>query len=85
MKAFWLHWQLEYEAFKRGNQQLAKYDENMECVCTHVATDHCTVFDTIGETLNINKGLVYSIILGCPRKRKLCACFVPHLLTAEQK
>ncbi len=54
----------------------------MKCVCT---TDHCTMLDMIGETLNINKGLVYSIILKCLRKRKLCAFFVPHLLTVEQK
>ncbi len=57
----------------------------MECVCTPVATDYCTMLDTIGETLNINKDLFYSIILKCLRKRKLCAYFVPHLSTAEQK
>jgi hypothetical protein len=39
----------------------------------------------IAETLNIPKTVVFQILKEGLGKRKLCACFVPHTLTPEQR
>jgi len=39
----------------------------------------------IAESLNIPKTVVIRILKEDLRKRTLCACFVPHTLTPEQR
>jgi len=39
----------------------------------------------IAESLNIHKAVVLWILKEDLGKRKLCACFVPHTLTPEQR
>jgi len=39
----------------------------------------------IAESLNIPKTVVLQILKEDLRKKKLCACFVPHSLTPEQR
>ncbi len=39
----------------------------------------------IGKQLNIPKTIILRILCEDMKKRKICACFVPHVLTREQK
>ncbi|GFU08358.1 FLJ37770-like protein [Nephila pilipes] len=39
----------------------------------------------IAESLNMSVGSVFTIMTEDLKKKKLCACFVPHTLTTEQK
>jgi hypothetical protein len=50
-----------------------------------VKNDHWNASRMIVESLNIPKTVVLWILKEDLGKRKLCACFVPHSLTPEQK
>ena len=54
-------------------------------VADFVKNDYRIASRMIAESLNIPKAIVLRILNEDLGKSKLCACFVPHSLTAEQK
>jgi len=70
---------------RSGHPSTARTDENVECVCRLLTEDHHTTLQMIADRLNIGKETVRRIVTEDLGKRKICARFVPHALTTEQK
>jgi hypothetical protein len=58
---------------------------NIAAVADSVKNEHQIALRMIAESLNIPKTTVCHILKGDLGKRKLCARFVPHCLTPEQR
>ena len=81
----------------RGGRELVEDDErggrpkstqtevNIAVVADFVKNDRRIASRMIAESLNIPKTVVLRILKGDLGKRKLCARFVPHCLTPEQR
>jgi len=70
---------------KSGRPSTARTDENVESVCRLLTEERRTTLQMIADRLNIGKETVHWIVTEDLGKRKICARFVPHALTAEQK
>jgi hypothetical protein len=71
---------------KRGVcPKLTRTEVNIVAVADLVKNDHQIASRMIVEYLNIPKTLVLQILKNDLEKRKLCACFVPHSFTPEQR
>src|SRR5215475_1459625 len=70
---------------RSGRPLTARTDENVESVCHLLTEDRRTTLQMIADRLNIGKETVRRIVTEGLGKRKICARFVPHALTAEQK
>jgi len=70
---------------RSGRPLTARTDKNVESVHRLLTEDHCTTLQMIADRLNIGKETVRQIITEDLGKRKICARFVPHALTTEQK
>ena len=70
---------------KSGRSSTARTDKNVESVCCLLTEDCRTTLQMIADRLNIGKETVRRIVTEDLGKRKICARFVPHALTTEQK
>ena len=70
---------------RSGHPSPARTDENVESVCHLLTEDRHTTLQMIADYLSIGKETVRLIVTENLGKRKLCARFVPHALTKEQK
>ena len=70
---------------KGGRPSTARTDENLESVGRLLTEDRRTTLQVIAGRLSIGKGTVRRIVTEDLGKRKICARFVPHALTTEQK
>jgi hypothetical protein len=68
-----------------GRPKLTRTEVNIAAVADLVKSDPQITSRLIAESLNIPKTIVLWILKGDLGKRKLCACFVPHSLTPEQR
>jgi len=68
-----------------GCQKSTQTEVNIAAVADLVKNDHRIASRMIAESLNIPKTVVLQILKEDLGKRKLCACFVPHSLTLEQR
>ena len=69
---------------RSGRPSTASTDENVESVRL-LTEDRRTTLQMIADRLNIGKYTVCWIVTEDLGKRKICARFVPHALTTEQK
>lgn len=60
-------------------------DENIKHVCAALSVNYQLSVQILSEEIGISVGSIYTIVHDVLGKRKLCARFVPHSLTAEQK
>ena len=85
-----------YNRFKNGRESLeddarsgrpttSLTDANVERIRELLVTDRHLTCRMIAEKLNIAKTVVHDIIRNVLKKKKVCAKFVPHSLTPEQK
>ena len=70
---------------RSGHPSTARRDENVESVCHLLTEACCTTLQMIADRLNIGKETVLWIVTEDSGERKICATFVPHALTREQK
>ncbi|GFS72983.1 histone-lysine N-methyltransferase SETMAR [Nephila pilipes] len=70
---------------KCGRPRSSRTDENVERVQALVRSDRRMTIEMIAESLNMSVGSVFTIMTEDLKKKKLCARFVPHTLTTEQK
>jgi hypothetical protein len=71
---------------KRGGRPKSTRTEvNIAVVADLVKNDHRIASKMIAESLNIPKTVVLRILREYLGKRKLCARFVPHFFTPEQR
>ena len=70
---------------RSGRPSTARTDENVESVRPLLTEDRRTTLQMIADRLNIGKETVRRIVTEDLGKSKICARFVPHALTAEQK
>ena len=70
---------------RSGCPSTARTNENMKSVPRLLTEDRCTTLQMIADRLNIGKETVRRIVTEDLGKRKICARFVPHALTTEQK
>jgi len=70
---------------RSGCPLTARTDENMESVHRLLTEDRRTTLQMIADCLSIGKETVHWIVTEDLGKRKICARFVPHALTTEQK
>jgi len=70
---------------RSGRPSTARIDENMESVRRLLTEDRLTTLQMIADRLNIGKEAVRWIVTEDLGKRKICARFVPHALTTDQK
>jgi len=70
---------------RSGRPLTARTDGNMESVRRLMTEDCRTTLQMIADHLNIGKETVCWIVTEDLGKRKICARFVPHALTTEQK
>ena len=70
---------------RSGLPSTARTDENVESVRRLLTEYRRTTLQMIADRLNIGKETVSRIVTEDLRKRKICARFVPHALTTEQK
>ncbi|GFS79447.1 histone-lysine N-methyltransferase SETMAR, partial [Nephila pilipes] len=68
-----------------GRPRSSRTDENVERVQALVRSDRRMTIEMIAESLNMSVGSVFTIMTEDLKKKKLCARFVPHTLTTEQK
>jgi len=68
-----------------GHPKSTQTEVNTAAVAHLVKNDHQITSRMIAESLNIPKTVVLQILKQDLGKRKLCACFVPHSLTPEQR
>jgi transposase len=74
------------EADERGGRPISTRTEvNIAAVADLVKNDSQIASRMIAESLNISKSIVLRILQEDMGKRKLCARFVPHSLTPEQR
>jgi len=70
---------------RRGRPSTDRTEENLESVCRLLSEDRRTPLQVIANRLNIGKETVRRFITEDLGKRMICARFVPHALTTEQK
>jgi len=70
---------------RSGCPSTARTDKNVESVRRVLTEDRRTTLQIIAYRLNIGKETVRRIVTEDLGKRKICARFVPHALTTEQK
>ena len=70
---------------RSGRPSTARTDENVESVRRLLTEDRRTTLQMIPDRLNIGKETVRRIVTEDLGKRKICARFVPHALTTDQK
>lgn len=70
---------------RSGRPSTARTEENVESVRRLLTEDRRTTLQMIADRLNIGKETVRRIVTEDLGKRKICARFVPHALTTEQK
>ena len=70
---------------RSGRPSTARTDENVESVRRLLTEDRRTTLQMIADHLNIGKETVRRIVTEDLGKRKICARFVPHALTTQQK
>ena len=70
---------------RSGRPSTAIRDENVESVRRLLTEDRRAALQMIDDRLNIGKETVRRIATEDLGKRKICARFVPHALTTEQK
>ena len=70
---------------RSGRPSTARTDENVESVHHLLTEDRRTTLQMIADRLNIGKETVHRIVTEDLGRRKICARFVPHALTTEQK
>src|SRR5215469_15132168 len=70
---------------RSGRPSTARTDETVESVRRLLTEDRRTTLQMIAGRLNIGKETVRRIVTEDLGKRKICARFVPHALTTEQK
>jgi len=70
---------------RSGRPSTARTPENVESVRHLLTEDRRTTLQIIADRLNIGKETVHQIVTEDLGKRKICARFVPHALTTEQK
>lgn len=70
---------------RTGRPRTSRTDSNIEAVRAALKGDRRLTIRLLAEHLNIDKETVRTIIVEDLGKRKLCARFVPHSLTTEQK
>ena len=70
---------------RSGRRSTARTDENVESVRHLLTEERRTTLQMIADRLNIGKETVRRIVTEDLAKRKICAIFVPHALTTEQK
>jgi len=68
-----------------GRPKSTRTELNIAAVADLVKKDRRISSRMIVESLNIHKTVVLRILKEDLEKRKLCACFVPHSLTPEQR
>jgi hypothetical protein len=68
-----------------GSPKSTRAEVNITAVADLVKNDHRIASRMIAESLNIPKAVVLRILKEDLGKRKLCARFVPHFLTPEQR
>jgi hypothetical protein len=68
-----------------GRPKSTRTEVNIAVVADLVKNDGRIASRMIAESLNIPKTVVLRILKEDLGKRKLCACFVPHYLTPEQR
>ncbi|GFT79216.1 histone-lysine N-methyltransferase SETMAR [Nephila pilipes] len=68
-----------------GRPRSSRTDENVKRVQALVRSDRRMTIEMIAESLNMSVGSVFTIMTEDLKKKKLCARFVPHTLTTEQK
>jgi len=74
------------EDYERGGRpKLTRTEINIVAVADLVKNDRRIASRMIAELLYIPKTVVLRILKEDLGKRKLCACFVPHSLTPEQR
>jgi ABC-type molybdate transport system substrate-binding protein len=77
-----------YAGFREGREEVkddARTDENVESVRRLLTEDRRTTLQVIADRLNFVKKTIRLIVTEDFGKRKICARFVPHALTTEQK
>jgi hypothetical protein len=70
---------------KNGRPSTVRTDENVESVRRLLTADRRNTLQMTADRLNIGKDTVRRIVTEDLGKRKMCARFVPHALTAEEK
>jgi len=70
---------------RSGRSWTARTDENVESVRLLLTEDRHTTLQVIVDRLNIGKETVRRIVTEDLGKGNICARFVPHTLTTEQK
>jgi histone-lysine N-methyltransferase SETMAR len=68
-----------------GRPKSTRTEVNIAAVADLVKNDRRIVSRMVAESLNIPKTVVLRILKEDLRKRKLCARFVPHSLTPEER
>jgi hypothetical protein len=68
-----------------GHPKSTQTEINIVAVADLVKNDHRITSRMMAECLNIPKTVVLQILKEDLGKRKLCACFVPHSLTPQQR
>jgi hypothetical protein len=68
-----------------GRPKLTRTEVNIAAVTDLVKNDRRIASRMIAESLNIPKSVFLQILKEDLGKKKLCACFVPHTLTPEQR
>ena len=68
-----------------GHPKSTQTEVNIAAAVELVKNDHQIAPRMIAESLNILKTVVLLILKENLGKRKMCACFVPHTLTPEQR
>jgi hypothetical protein len=82
---FWDRRELVEDDERGGPPKSTRTEVNIAAVTDLVKNDHRIASRMIAESLNIPKTVVLRILKEDLGKRKLCACFVPHCLTPEQR
>ena len=82
---FWDGRELADDDERGGHPKSTQTAVNIAAVADLVKNDHWIASRMIAESLNIPKTVVLRILREYLGKRKLCACFVPHSLTPEQR
>ena len=70
---------------RSGRPSTARSDENVESVSHLLTEDRHTTLQMIVDHLSIGKETVHQVVTEDLGKRKICARFVSHALTTEQK
>ena len=82
---FWEGRELGEDDERGGHPKSTQTEVNIAAAVELVKNDHQIAPRMIAESLNILKTVVLLILKENLGKRKMCACFVPHTLTPEQR